>query len=70
MAEFEVGVFNKEVREAVAGGDRHRDLSDDWADIHYVIITAADEDTARRTAQRRYPAQRGYIIDSINPAAE
>ncbi len=70
MAEFEVGVFNKEVRKAVAGGERHRDLSDDWADIHYVTITAADEEAARRTARRKYPAERGYVIDSVFPATE
>ncbi len=70
MAEFEVGVFNKEVREALAGGGRHRDLSDDWADMHYVTVRATDEDGARQAAKRKYPADRGYVVDSVFPLRE
>lgn len=65
MTKFEVGIFNKEVREAVARGERHRNLSDNWADIYYVTIKAADQDAARQIARRKYPAQRGYVVDSI-----
>ncbi len=68
--EFEVGVFNKEVREALAEGGRHRNLSDDWADMHYVTIKADDEASARQAARRKYPAERGYVVDSVFPLNE
>ena len=44
---FEVGVYNKEVRQLVNEGERHRHHTDDWADIHYVDVMAEDEHGAR-----------------------
>ncbi|MDP6108533.1 MAG: hypothetical protein QGF71_00470 [Rhodospirillales bacterium] len=70
MAEFEVGTFNKQVREALADGRRHRDLSDDWADMHYVTIKASDKDGTCQAAGRKYPLERGYVIDSVFPTEE
>ena len=67
MTTFEVGIFNAEVRECVESGGHHRDLADDWADIHYITLDAPDEEGARAAAERKYPARRGFVIDSIHP---
>ena len=65
MPDFEVAVYNKEVRECVEGGERHRDLSDDWADIHYFEIVADNEAEARARIARKYPPHQGYVIESV-----
>lgn len=65
MADFEVAIYNQEVRDRVAEGKRHRDLTDDWADVHYIEISADDETDARSQVARKYPAHRGYVIDSV-----
>lgn len=70
MPKFEVAVFNKDVRTKVREGDKHRDLDDEWADTHYITVSAPDEETARESARRRYPPDRGYVIESVDPALE
>jgi hypothetical protein len=66
MITFEIGVYNKEVRDLIQQGDRHRQLSDDWADVHYVEVTASDETDARSKIARKYPPNRGYVVESIS----
>lgn len=65
MTEFEVAVYNADVRACVADQRRHRDLSDDWADIHYIAIEADSQAQALDKAQRRYPDRRGYVIEAV-----
>jgi len=65
MAEFEVAIYNKEVRELVAEGSRHQNLTDEWAEIHYIDVEGSDKQDARRVILRRYPEKRGFVIDSI-----
>lgn len=65
MVEFEIAIYNSEVRECVEDGRRHRNLTDDWAEVHYIDMEAADEQAARNQILRRYPETRGFVIDSI-----
>lgn len=62
---FEVAVYNREVRRLIAEGERHRDLSDAWADIHYIEVKAKSEAEARAQVASRYPAARGYVIEDV-----
>jgi hypothetical protein len=62
---FEIGVFNERVRKALAEGASDANLSDDWADIHYFEIRAADENVARTKMERRYPVANGYVITDV-----
>jgi hypothetical protein len=66
MNEFEVAIYNADVRACVRDGRRHRDLTDEWADIHYIEIEADTESEARATILRRYPVTRGYVIEAVN----
>jgi hypothetical protein len=66
MIKYEVAIYNADVRECVEAGDRHRDLSDDWADMHYIIVEADDEKTVRAQMEKKYPSERGFVIDSIH----
>lgn len=70
MPKFEVAIFNREVRAKVREGDHHRDLDDRWADTHYITVTADDEIAARTSAESRYPPDRGYVIEAVDPALD
>jgi hypothetical protein len=70
MAEFEVAVYNADVRACVADQRRHRDLNDKWADIHYIEIKADSLEQARDKAQHRYPERRGYVIEAVTEIKE
>ena len=63
---FEVGVYNKKVRQLVKEGERHRDLTDDWADIHYVDVMAEDENGARAKFEIKYPEDKGFVIENVS----
>jgi len=65
MAKFEVTVYNEEVRQKVKEGEHHRQYTDDWADFHYIEITANTEQDARARALNRYPTDLGFVIDNI-----
>jgi len=66
MPTFEIGVYNKEVRELTGMGEHHKNLSDSWENIHYIEVFATDEDEARRKAQSKYPREHGYIIEQVS----
>ncbi len=66
MPKFEVAVYNQAVRDKVKAGERHRDLNDDWADVHYFEIEADDVSAARRKAEGRYPPSRGFVIEDVS----
>jgi hypothetical protein len=68
MPKFEVAVYNKAVRDKVKQGERHRHLKDDWADMHYVEISAENLEKAQERARARFPEEDGYVIDSVHPA--
>jgi hypothetical protein len=65
MAKFELSVYNAEVRQKVAVGESHKQLSDDWADIHYIEIEADSEERARAIIEVRHPSSRGFVIGEI-----
>ena len=65
LKSFEVAIYNREVRRLLAEGNRHRDLSDAWADIHYIDIKAKSEEEARAQITRRYPPEQGYVIEDV-----
>jgi len=65
MAKFEIGIYNAEVRKLVKEGQRHRNLTDDWADIHYIDVEAETAEDARHKITRKYPSERGFVIASV-----
>jgi hypothetical protein len=65
MAKYEVTIFNQQVREKVQDGEHHKQFTDDWADFRYVEIRAENEDQVRSRIENRYPANQGFVIDSI-----
>ncbi len=67
IPKFEVVVYNKEVRRLVERGDSHRTLNDNWADLHYIEVTAGSEAEARAKMEKKHPPEQGYVIESVSP---
>lgn len=65
MKTYEIAIYNKEVRKLVADGNRHRNLSDAWADTHYIEVKANSPEEARAKVASRYPAENGYVIEEV-----
>ena len=59
---YEVMIYNRVVRARVEKGLHHRNLSDDWADVQHIELTAKDAEGARRKVAARYPESQGYEI--------
>jgi hypothetical protein len=64
---FEVAIHNAEVRQLLKEGEKHKRLTDDWADTHYVEILAHNEADARAKIEARYPASKGFVINHVLP---
>jgi hypothetical protein len=62
---YEVAIYNAEVRRLMAEGGRHRQLSDDWADIHYIEIQAQDKEDAKAKIELRYPSEKGFVVERV-----
>ncbi len=65
MAKFEFAVYNAEVRQKVADGERHTRFTDDWADLRYIEIEADNEEQARALIEVMLPGVQGFVIDEI-----
>ncbi|MEH6525858.1 MAG: hypothetical protein V7723_07265 [Sneathiella sp.] len=63
---FEAAIFNKDVLQAVSDGSKHRNLSDDWAETHYIEFYAADVEAAWGKVQQKYRADKGFVIKTID----
>jgi|SRR5690606_102654 DNA-binding SARP family transcriptional activator len=62
---FSVGIYNSEVRRAHMMGEKHRQLDDKWGEINYLELKATSEDEVRRTFMRKFPPERGFVIESV-----
>lgn len=63
---YEVAVHNRMVRETLYRGDRNRTgYSDDWSQTHYIEVSAATDAEARRALLRRYPADKGFVVEGV-----
>lgn len=70
MPKFEVAIFNQEVRDCVKMQDKHELLEDDWADTHYIQVSAENEEAARAKIDRMHPPDRGFVINDITLVTE
>lgn len=62
---FSIGIYNSEVRRAHMMGEKHRQLDDKWGEINYLELNATSEDEVRRTIMRKFPPERGFVIESV-----
>tara|TARA_B110000438_G_scaffold267388_1_gene282203 strand:+ start:100 stop:324 length:225 start_codon:yes stop_codon:yes gene_type:complete len=65
MPKFEVAIYNQEVCDEIAKGDNHKLFDDEWAELHFIEVSAENEEGAKAQLQNRYPTDKGFVIDSI-----
>ena len=65
MPIFEFEIYNSEVSDALRAGDSHKFFKDEWADTHFIEFSGHTVDEARRRAERRYPANQGFVISGV-----
>ncbi|WP_135077581.1 hypothetical protein [Terasakiella sp. SH-1] len=65
---FEIGIYNRAVRDCVKENDHHLDFGDEWADVHYQNIVADTQDEALVLITDRYPPEKGFVIQSCTEA--
>jgi hypothetical protein len=63
---FEAAIYNEDVAAALRDGSHHKDLSDDWAETHYIEFHAASMDAAWDKMRQKYRAGQGFIIKAID----
>jgi hypothetical protein len=66
MKTYEVGVYNKYIRDKVRSGDDVGPAEAAWENIHYFDIEAENEADARRKILFEYKLEKGFVIDCIN----
>jgi hypothetical protein len=67
MPKFEIAIHNAEVRRMQREGMKHRNLSDSWGETHYMEIDAPTEREARARITRKYPPDKGFVIEDVIP---
>lgn len=65
MNEYEITIYNQEVRDCVQDNKRHPQFDSGWADQRFLMIEAKDADNARKIIRRRHPERKGFVIVDI-----
>ena len=66
MQKYEVGVYNKFIRDKVREGERVKVDEAKWEDVHYFDIEAKNEIEAEKKIRMEYSKLLGFEIDCIN----
>ena len=69
MSNYEVGVFNKIVREKVRSGedwDNELGISAEFENVlYYDVVNAASIEEVERRVEKQFPKELGYVLDFI-----
>ncbi len=69
MSNYEVGIYNKVVREKIRSGeDWNNDLgiSSDFENVLYFdIVNAASIEEVERRVEKQFPSKLGFVLDFI-----
>ena len=64
---YEVGVYNKYVRDAVRqGNDLPFGMSSKWEEVYLFEYLAENEAGAKKKAEFEFSPTLGYVVDGIN----
>ena len=70
MIYYEVGLYNKSVRKALANGDYiHPDI-EKWEEVHYFNVKAESEKQAIKKIRLEYPEIKGFVIECVTEYGE
>jgi hypothetical protein len=62
---YQVGIYNKEVRASVKDNESHNHYNELWATTRYQEIFADSEAEARSIARKKFPPEKGFVIDIV-----
>ncbi len=62
---WEVHLFNRDVRAMVKDNRQHGFFSDIWADDQMTVVEAQDAGEARAIASHHYPPESGFVISGV-----
>ncbi|MCF8474320.1 MAG: hypothetical protein K9G26_06440 [Emcibacter sp.] len=65
LKNFEVSIYNEQVRELDKLNKEHPNFSRDWARLHFLSYEARDENDVIQQVRRRHPERKGFVIDKI-----
>jgi len=67
MTTYQVGVYNKLIRERIRNGDEVDPAEAKWEDVHYFDIEAENKEEARKKVSFEYKESKGFVIDCVDP---
>jgi hypothetical protein len=65
MNDYEITIYNKQVRDCVQDGKSHPHYDSGWADQRFIMVEAKDATDARNIVRRRHPEHKGFVIVDI-----
>tara|TARA_R100001163_G_C4880575_1_gene78064 strand:+ start:282 stop:503 length:222 start_codon:yes stop_codon:yes gene_type:complete len=63
---YEVGIYNKYIRDKVRNGDEVGAEESAWEETHYFDVEAESEAEAKKKIMFEYKPEKGFVIDCIN----
>jgi len=66
LHKYEIGIYNRVIREKVRDGETVGQEESKWEDVHYFDIEAKNEIEAEKKIRMEYSKLLGFEIDCIN----
>ena len=69
MSDYEIGVYNSKVREAIRNGDEWDEdtgISADYENtLYFPVRNAASIEEVEKRAAKSFPLEKGYVVECI-----
>tara|TARA_B100000029_G_C16981840_1_gene743948 strand:+ start:282 stop:497 length:216 start_codon:yes stop_codon:yes gene_type:complete len=66
MHRYEIGIYNRYIRDKVRAGEDVGEKEAAWEEVHYFDIDAESEEHAEKIIRTEYPKSHGFEIDCVN----
>jgi hypothetical protein len=66
MTKYQVGVYNRFIRDKVRAGEEVDPEQAAWEDTRYFDIEAKSEEEARKKIRLDYTESKGFVIDCVD----
>ena len=65
---YEIPVYNAEVRTVVRNRENHPNFEAKWADTHLILVSAHTPEEAVSIYRRKHPEHLGFILGEVTEA--
>ena len=66
MPIYQIGIYNRFIRDKIRSGEDVGEEEAAWEDIHYFDVEADNEQKAKRLIQSEYKESKGFVIDCVD----